>query len=112
MTSSCKCLISVILVDCLNDGFVCHSKILVYFASSPAVFASLGFAWIGITDVLWGIKVLVCLLVGICDKKSNISIGVFLGSSRDRYSSSLSVLASFSLMCLLSSGMSGSLRAS
>jgi len=42
------------LVDCLNDGFICHSKILVYFASLPAVFATLVFAWIWITDVLWG----------------------------------------------------------
>lgn len=91
MTSSCHCLISAVLVDYLNDDFICHSKVLVYFASLPAVFASLVFAWIWKTDVLWGKKVLVCLLVGICDRKSNPSTGVFLGSNRDRCGSLLSV---------------------
>jgi len=42
-----------------------------------------------------GKKVLVCLLVGMCDKKSNPSIGVFLGSSSERCSSLLSILTSY-----------------
>lgn len=108
LTYSCNCLISAILIGHLNDGFICHSKILVCFPSCPAVFASRGFAWIWITDVLWGIKVLICLLVVICDRRSNLHIGVFLGSNRDRYNSLLSVLASFGHVYLLSSGMSGS----